>query len=221
MLHEHRNVLVQGHISALKTSHKVIASRWSPAPARSRVLLYDVEVDIVDLNLHVSDAPVDPRVGLLGSRRHGRRQGVDFSPICQASRRPHADDLEALLRAGGEAQPSGGGRAAQSRSSSRSTCATSRGAGRCRHCRRCLTRRNKHKHETDSHKNTHTHTQTQRSIASEYKEDAQNVLTSLAIALSKRVGSQRLAWRVERIAHGIDVQKMQSLAQLYRKETRV
>jgi hypothetical protein len=38
---------------------------------------------------HASDAPVDPRVGLLGSRRHRRRQGVRLHRICRLVRWPH------------------------------------------------------------------------------------------------------------------------------------
>jgi hypothetical protein len=102
VLHEHRNVLVQGRISSLKAVHKAIT--LVGGRHEKRVLLYDVEVNIVDLNLaHQAQLLIPESVY---SDRDGTAEdkAADFTTFANTSAGLTAEDLEVLLRAGSEPQ---------------------------------------------------------------------------------------------------------------------
>jgi len=107
MMHEHRAVLVQGHITALTTSHKVIAQQGDAgAAAGRRVLLCDVDVDIVDLNRTFQTRLLIPEAAYSSREGGNEDKAQDFVRFVQANVDFSQDDIEALLVAGGQAQPS-------------------------------------------------------------------------------------------------------------------
>ena len=111
LMHEHRAVLVQGHITALTTSHKVIAQQGDAgaaagAAAGRRVLLCDVDVDIVDLNRTFQTRLLIPEAAYSSREGGNEDKAQDFVRFVQANVDFSQEEIEALLVAGGQAQPS-------------------------------------------------------------------------------------------------------------------